>query len=223
MSPVLPFAFLTFFCASTWMPSDWTETKTTVLTFDHEMLEHSSSRVKVLGSPTVAKSAGFEGMVFDGVDDGLVADCNPLCGVNSFAIEVLIAPAAGGPEEQRFLHIEDEAGRRTLLELRMVGTDAWTLDTFLHEDDSNRRALIDRTKTHSANRWTWVALRYDGTTMQHFVDGVLEAEGPVALRPFSTGRVSVGMRLNQVSWYKGLIGEVRVHRAPLPVEDLQRR
>jgi hypothetical protein len=205
------------------MPPDWTETKTTVLTLDHEMLEHASSRVTVLGSPAMATSAGCEAMVFDGVDDGFVADCNPLCGVNAFAIEMLIAPATGGPEEQRILHIEDEAGRRVLLELRMVGTEAWTLDTFLREDDANRRTLIDRTKTHPTSRWHWVALRYDGTTMQHFVDGVLEAEGVVAMKPLSAGRVSLGVRLNQVYWYKGMIREVRVHRTLLAPEDLQRR
>ncbi|MBE2215795.1 MAG: LamG domain-containing protein [Opitutaceae bacterium] len=204
------------------MPPDWCNTTTAVLVLDRAVLADRPDRVSLLGAPGVASLAGHEGLAFDGVDDGLVASCNPLTGVQAFAIEMLIAPASGGPEEQRFLHIQDDAGRRLLLELRMVGPDAWTLDTFLREDDANRRTLIDRTKTHPTDRWHWVALRYDGRMMQHYVDGVLESEGPVALQPFTTGRISLGARLNQVSWYKGLIREVRIHRTLLPAEALQR-
>ncbi len=223
MSPILPFAVLTILCASPWMPPDWSQTTTAVVPVDRSLLENPPARLAVLGAPAVASAAGLEGLRFDGVDDGLIAECNPLCGAGAFAVELLIAPAAGGPEEQRFLHMEDEAGRRMLLELRMVGTDAWALDSYLHEDGDNRRMLLDTAKSHPAGRWTWVALRYDGTTMRHYVNGVLEGEGPVAVQPFVAGRMSLGVRLNQVSWYKGLIREVRVHRIDLAPEDLQRR
>lgn len=223
MSPVYPFALLTIFCSSPWMPPDWSNTTCMVVKLDHALLQNQSPRVSVLGSPALTSDSGGEALSFDGVDDGLLADCNPLCGAKAFAVEMLIAPAAGGPAEQRFIHFEDDAGRRMLIELRMVGSDQWTLDTFLREDDANRRTLIDTTKTHPAGRWHWVALRYDGTTMQHFVDGVLEAEGPVAMQPFSTGHASVGVRLNHAYWYKGLIREIRIHRTLPLAEDLQRR
>jgi hypothetical protein len=105
----------------------------------------------------------------------------------------------------------------------MVTPDTWALDTVLSEDDANRLTLLDKTKTHTAGQWHWVALRYDGTTMSHFVDGVAEGEGAVAMKPMVVGQTSLGVRLNRVSWYKGLIREVRFLRAALPADKLQHR
>jgi len=219
----MPFALLTFLSASPWMCSDWTSSTTAVLTFDRAAMLALPQRVSIQGAPEIKSLDGLEGLAFDGSSDALVAECNPVCGAEGFAVEMLIAPAIGGPEEQRFMHIEDEAGRRLLLELRMVGPDQWTLDTFLFDGGENRRTLIDRTKVHPAGRWHWVALRYDGTTMSHFVDGVRECEATIAVPVFGEGRVSIGARLNRVSWFQGLIREVRIHRLALDPAELQRR
>lgn len=222
MSPVLPFAVLTFLCSSPWMPPDWCNTTTAVLTLDQRILEKQPERVRLLGAPRATTVDGREGLAFNGATDAVLAECNPLTGTSAFAIEMLIAPAAGGPKEQRYLHIEDESGRRVLLELRMVDADSWTLDTFIRASDAQRRTLIDTSKVHPTDRWHWVALRYDGTTMQHFVNGELEASGPVNFQDFGEGRMSVGVRLNEVSWYQGAIRELRVHRTLPAIESLQR-
>ncbi len=125
------------------------------------------------------------------------------------------------PAEQRYFHVEDTAGRRGLLELRMVGAAAWCLDTFLKNGDA-KLTLIDRAKTHPAGRWTWVALRYDGVTASAWVDGVPQGEGTVAFPAMRDGRTSLGVRMDRRSWYRGAIREVRVSREALPAERLQR-
>lgn len=173
----------------------------------------------VLGAPQV--TAGEPGIHFNGRGDGLILPVNPLAGATEFTIEALIQPAADGEPAQRFLHIEDEHGNRTLMEIRLLADGRWCLDTFLLCGD-NRLALIDHSRLHPAGRWHWVALRCDGRRMDHFVDGVKEGEGTVVFTPFVGGRMSLGVRLNQAFWFGGAIREVRFYQVALAEDRLQR-
>ena len=147
-------------------------------------------------------------------------ETNPLEGLRTFTLEAEFEPAAGGPEEQRFLHIEEhETGNRALIETRLLPDGHWSLDTFLNSGQSSR-TLIDRTKTHAAGQWHVAALVYDGVEMRHYVDGVLEASGPVSFAPLGPGRTALGVRLNQVSWFQGRLRLVRVTPEALPVNRL---
>ena len=174
--------------------------------------------VEAVGAPHVAEGA----LVFDGVKDGVFLPVNPLAGLREFTVEVLFWPAEGGPAEQRFWHAQDAAGSRALLETRLDGKGGWWLDTFLFQSGKEGRPLIDPRRVHPTNAWHWVALRFDGKTMAHFVDGVKELEGAVEFAPMGEGKISLGVRQNKVYWFKGAIREVRVTPAALPAEKLQR-
>lgn len=177
---------------------------------------------EVLGAPRVAANTKDPAVWFNGVSDGLLVPANPLAGLTQFTVEVLFWPAADGPAEQRFLHVQDGSGTRALMETRVNG-GTWALDTFLYHPASGAKlALLDMTKRHLANRWTWVALVYDGRRMAHYIDGVKELEGEVIIPPMVAGQVSLGVRQNQVYWFKGGIREVRWHATALKAEELQR-
>ena len=180
-----------------------------------------SNQVTVSGAPTLVDERGSRSMCFNGEPDAALLDVNPIAGWNKFTIEVLIRPRGAGSAEQRFLHIEDARAARVLLELRMVTPQAWALDTFLFDSPHSRLTLLDRAKLHPADEWHWVALTYDGTTMSHYVDGTRELEGPVAFRAMESGRMSLGVRLNKVSWYQGCIREVRFTPRALTAPQLQ--
>jgi len=171
----------------------------------------------VLGNPV----GGAAGIVFDGAHDGILVPTNPIAGWTAFTVEILFSPADGGGAEQRFHHLEDANGSRALIELRLDPSGQWWLDTFLRHDDS-QLTLIDSQKRHATGKWFWAALRYDGTTMTHFVDAEKECEGPVKFRSMADGRVSIGVRQNKVFWFKGAIREVRFTPAALPIDRLQR-
>lgn len=181
-----------------------------------------SHPVTLSGSPAIVKDENGGSMCFAGEPDAALLDVNPIAGLGTFTIEALIRPASGGAVEQRFLHIEDERQARVLLELRMVSPGTWALDTFLFDSPESRLTLLDRTKVHSTAEWHWVALTYDGTTMTHYVDGVRELEGTIAFRAMAPGKMSLGVRLNKVSWYQGCIGEVRFTPRALPASGLQK-
>jgi hypothetical protein len=176
---------------------------------------------RVLGAPRVVESLHGKAVSFDGIDDGLIVPANPLAGLGAFTIEVLFLPEADGPAEQRFLHVEDEAGARALIETRLTADGKWALDTFLM-NGTNRLPLLDRGLLHPTGVWTWAALRYDGRTMTSFVNGKKELEGAITFRPMQTGgRTSLGVRLNEVYWFKGAIREVRFHPSALAAEEIR--
>lgn len=173
---------------------------------------------EVVGAP----KAGDGGVRFDGARDGLFVPVNPLQGLKAFTIEVLFSPAEGGPAEQRFWHAQDAGLARALLEIRLNGQGGWWLDTFLMQPGRPGKTLIDPKRIHPTNTWHWVALRYDGRTMAHFVNGVKELEGEVEFAPMGAGRLSLGVRQNLVHWFKGAIREMRVTPTALAEGELQR-
>jgi hypothetical protein len=166
--------------------------------------------VTVAGSPRLVDTPAGPAVEFNGATDGLFLDVNPLQGLKRFTLEVMLAPAAGGPEEQRFLHIQQsDADNRALLELRMAPDKTWCLDAFLRFGPPGL-TLIDRALRHPSESWHTVVLVYDGRTMAQFVDGKKELEGVVEFGPMGSGRTSIGVRQNRVSWFKGRIRLVRV-------------
>lgn len=175
------------------------------------------------GAPKIETDrAGGPAVIFDGKRDGLFFPVNPLAGWSRFTIEILFSPAGDGPVEQRFLHAQDEVGRRALIETRLNRSGGWWLDTFLRSGSLPGFTAIDPKKVHATDRWYWAAMSYDGKVMTSFVNGEKQVEGEVRFDPMGPGQISLGVRLNRVSWFKGAIREVRFHPAALTPSALQR-
>lgn len=164
---------------------------------------------EVWGSPKARTVDGHEALCFDGAADGLLIATNPIAGWAQYTVEVLLKPDGDGPEEQRFLHIQDEQQRRLLIETRVTREKSWALDTFLHASQDQRLTLLDRSLLQPTDRWYRAALVYDGKAMSQYVDGVKLLEGPVLMPPMSRGQISLGVRQNRIHWFKGCIAEVR--------------
>lgn len=187
-----------------------------------ELRTVGGERTEVWGAPEVVAGPEAKSVLrFNGTDAGLLVPQVPLAGWRTFTVEVLLKPAVGGEVEQRYLHFEDAAGQRGLLELRMNSPEAWSLDSFLRTE-AMKQTLHDPARTHPAGRWTWVAMTYDGTRLASYVDGVKELEGPVTFGPLAEGKTSIGVRQTKKSWFKGEIAEVRFHPRALPAAELQR-
>jgi hypothetical protein len=71
--------------------------------------------------------------------------------------------------------------------------------------------LIDSTKLHPVNKWYWAALVYDGKKMRSYINGQKELEGELDFPAMTKGKISLGVRLNKVNWFKGQIREIRFH------------
>lgn len=179
-------------------------------------------RTTVWGAPRITDTDRGRAVCFDGKRDGLLVGANPIEGLAAFTVEVLFRPDPGGEAAARFLHIsEDRSEDRAMIETRTTPEGTWYLDTFLH-GGSEKLALARTDARHAAGIWYWAALSYADRRMRHYVNGVLEASGPVAFDPLARGQTSIGVRLNQVSWFKGCVRELRISPAALPAERLHR-
>ena len=175
--------------------------------------------VTVLGNPEVISTPGGKAVWFDGVDDGLFLDVNPLAGAEDFTYEVVFRPESDAPEAQRFFHLQENGSdNRYLFETRLTGGD-WYFDAFIASADTSH-ALIDPAFTHPLDTWHSVAMTYDGVTMRNYVNGVEELSATMDFAPLGPGRTSIGVRINEVYWFKGAIRTARFTRSVLPPDKL---
>lgn len=175
--------------------------------------EIGGNRVTVLGDPVVLEGEGGEFVEFDGRDDGLLIDANPIDGMKEFAVAVDFIPYPGFPEnrEQRFLHIQDpeNENRRILIELRLNDQGEWYGDWFIKSENESL-TLIDSTMTHPVNEWATIQMSYRDGVMKGYVNGKEEVSGEIRYLPIGeNARTSVGTRMDQRSWFRGGIREVR--------------
>lgn len=164
---------------------------------------------QILGNPKIIETEIGTAIEFDGVDDGIVVNHNPMAGVSAFTVEIIFKPYSDGNVEQRFLHFQQDNDNRILIELRNNNNSNWSLDTFIKSGASNK-TLLDYNFTHNLNSWHHAALTYQNGIMTHYVNGNKELEGNVTYQNVSSGQTSLGMRLNQVSWFKGAIRAVKI-------------
>ena len=120
----------------------------------------------VIGKPRAVVEDGRKAVRFDGAGDGLIFDTNPLANWKTFTIEVLFKPDGDGPPAQRFVHFEDVAENRALIETRVTPEKQWYLDTFLYVRAKDEGVtLANKCLLHPCDRWFWAALVYDGKAM----------------------------------------------------------
>jgi hypothetical protein len=176
--------------------------------------------VTVEGAPKVVETEKGKAVVFNGASDGLVVTANPIEGLKAFTIEALFRPDGDGAQEQRFFHVNEDAGeRRVLLETRVPRKGEWYADTYIHQGKKGT-ALADAGKSHSTDAWHTLALVFDGKRMLQYVDGVQELSGSVVYGGMGKGKTSIGMRINKVHWFKGAIREIRITPRALPASEL---
>jgi hypothetical protein len=174
----------------------------------------------VLGNPTFTEGKGSaQAITFDGVDDGLLVDHNPIAGAEEFTIEVVFKPRAAWPAnvEQRFLHLEDPATgqRRILLELRLNNRNQWYADFFMRTEQA-ALTLINSTKTHPVDQWATMTLTYKDKQLKGYVNGKLELSGEMEYLPIPpSAKTSIGTRMDKRSWFNGEIRSVRFWKVAL--------
>ena len=178
-------------------------------------------RLSRTGNPRLVDSPYGKAMVFDGKGDAFFLATNPLLGLHSFTVEVIVRPDARGPKEQRFLHIGEPHGDRMLIETRLTGDGQWYLDTYLQSGQSNK-TLKDENLLYPVGKWYHVALVVDDGKMVNYVNGKVELEGDLDFGPIDTGETSIGVRLNRVSWFKGAVYTVLITPRALKPDEFTR-
>ena len=173
----------------------------------------------VIGTPRRIITERGRVLSFNGLGDGLFMPTHPLQGAKQFTVEILFRPSVGGEREQRFFHMqEDGSENRVMFETRLVGNDHWFLDTFVKSGEQET-TLYAENFPHELGPWHHVALVVDGKQMRHYVNGKFEMSAPHEFAPLGPGKTSVGMRINEVYWYRGDIRSARFTRQVLSVDE----
>jgi hypothetical protein len=182
--------------------------------------------VQAEGSPQLIKVPDGKAVLFDGQDDVLFINDHPLAGAATFTTELVFRPD-GGEFEQRLLHMESDetppaapgkGSTRMLIEIRVVETH-WYLDAFMI-GNGYRVTMMAQDKLFPVGRWHHAAATYDGQYFRSYVNGELQMETATPFTPQTSGRTSVGARMNRVTHFKGAIHEARFTHEALPANVL---
>jgi hypothetical protein len=175
----------------------------------------------ITGFPHLIDTPDGKAVEFDGVQDGLQVLSHPLSGAEAFTLEVIFCPYADGLKEQRFFHLQENGtDNRLLVETRLTGDGQWYLDTFMSSADGNQ-TLRDEKYLHPVGEWFNGTLVFDGAEARQYVNGELEFSAEIPeFTPHKDGRTSIGVRMNQVHWFKGAIRKARFTRSALAPEEL---
>jgi hypothetical protein len=177
----------------------------------------SDSSVRRIGNPKIIEYKKGKALEFNGLNDGIFLDKLPISGMNEFTIEAIFRPDNGGNFEQRFFHSGEIRGDRVLLEIRSTATD-WYFDAFV-QSGAQKMTLIEPTLLHPLNQWVHVAYVVNRGKLSTYVNGQKELEGAITFKPVQTGKTSIGVRLNEQSWFKGAISKIRISPKALNTKD----
>ena len=169
-----------------------------------QLLSLAQREGEIIGEPRLTE----DGIRFSG-RDGIILRENPLPILPALFIELDFQPASGGGEEQRFLHFGQSDGPRFLFETRSY-EGKWCLDTFYCGPNEAQLVLLDREKLHPEDRWYTIRAELYPNRILSFIDGRLDGEGALDRRPFEGGGASLGVRQNRISFFNGIIGEIRI-------------
>lgn len=180
-------------------------------------------KTEVFGNPRVIETPDGRAVQFNGVDDALIIPQHPLAGASTYTWEVIFRPD-GGAFAQRFFHLQEvdpatgeDTGNRMLFEVRVVNKK-WCLDSFASSGE-NKRTLLNCKLLHPLGKWYAVTAVYDGKELRNYVDGQLQGEGSLELKPQLPGHSSVGMRINHVFFFKGAVLMARMTPRALPPSE----
>jgi len=180
--------------------------------------------VAMFGTPEVEEFPEGKAVLFNGINDGLIVQGCPINRSSEFTIEIIFKPNSSFPNniEQRFVHIQkpNYESRRMLIELRLNENNGWFVDTHIRAD-SMRLTSLAKDYPHPVGRWYHIAFVYKNGIATHYVNGIKEMSGSIDYIPVDSAYISLGMRMDKRSFFKGAIRSVRLtRRALLPSEFL---
>ena len=190
--------------------------KNSVLWRMTDVIAHDSL-VRISGNPKIIEGLHEKALKFNGVNDGIFLHEMPLTNLTEFTIEVLFYPESGGNFEQRFFHTGEIRGDRVLFEIRTTTTD-WYFDAYIKSGDQ-QKTMIDSKLLHPLNQWYHAAVVVDHGKLSTYINGKKELEGAITFSPMQTGKTSIGVRLNEQSWFKGAIFQIRISPEALIPKD----
>jgi len=179
--------------------------------------------------PTIIETSQGKAAYFNGINDGIFLNCNPLGSAKNFTLEIVFRPDSNyltsDKNQPRLIHISDivnSNNRRVTLETRLLPNQQWILDTYIKASTTMFLTQIDSTQIHTSGEWHHAAIVYNEGIMKQYVDGAEQMSGSVTYLPIdsASGRISIGVRQDPRYWFKGAIRMIKVSKRALAQKDL---
>ncbi len=182
--------------------------------------------IELFGDPQIVNTEHGKAMKFDGVNDMLLVDFNPLGGVVEFTVEVVFKPASAYEisNAPRFIHFQDLSdnpadtlNKRVLMELQLNQRNEWWFDGYMFTDKEGL-TLANKTLAHPVDKWAHAAITYEDNTFRTFINGVEETNGKVIFNEKlmnTEGKTSIGARMDKRNYYCGLIKTLKITQKAL--------
>ncbi len=182
--------------------------------------------VLVKGNPEVVRSEIGPAVRFDGDGDMLIVNANPIGESKEFTVEIIFKPDTfvSANRDPRFVHIQDPddpQNKRVMMELRINEQDQCYFDGYLLTDLENL-TLVDETLVHPTGQWLHAAITYENGVFKTFMDGIEELSGRINYGQIilgNAGLTSIGARMDERNWYRGLIKSLKITHAALTPEE----
>lgn len=177
----------------------------------------------VVGPTLIADRNGFESSAydFDGSNDYIGIGNNIFNGLTQFSVSAWInpdsIPSNGSPNGHGLSegYIIHKAGAAD----DIFGLTVTTGGTAFYIDTGVDRTLIG--SAPSLNEWTHIVAVYDGSSMQIYMNGQLDAsQGASGTLIGNTNTVEIGARTNQNLYFNGRIDDVIVYTQSLTTEQV---
>lgn len=172
----------------------------------------SNTDVASEGNPEIIDINKDKAVYFDGEEDRIVVNSNPLIGLDEFTFEVVFRIDKGGIYEQKFIHMQANPDIRILFEIEFVNDSMWYMENYIQSGsgETENIHLMDMEKVHPAGRWYHAAVVYKNQEFKQYINYKLENKASMEWISPEDGTVSVGARMNQVNYMTGAVREVRV-------------
>ncbi len=174
-----------------------------------DLLLSEADSIYIEGTPALVVDNEVRAVRFNGINDGIFINSNPLSGVQSFKLSVLFNPDSSGNYEQRFLHFGEPRGDRILLEIRLI-KNQWALDVYL-KSGAYSVTLLDTTNLFPTNKWYKIDLHVDSTMVKAFINKNIVYSSNFPYVPMNSGKTSIGVRLNKQYWFCGSIASLKIY------------
>lgn len=167
------------------------------------------------GNPEIITINKDSAYLFDGTEDRVVIDNNPLIGLDEFTFEVVFRVDRGGVAEQKFIHMQGNPDVRILFELEFLNDSMWYMDNYIKSGNGADMNFIDPTQLYPANRWYHAALVYKNNEFKRYINYKTVNTTTLTWVPPTDGSISVGARMNKVNYMTGSVREIRFADAAL--------
>jgi hypothetical protein len=156
---------------------------------------------------TVAPRAS--GLNFDGLDDVITTDFNPLINSDALSVEAWIYPTVSSTSNQNLVSNADVYNTAGFVFPKT--NDKWSSFSFGLSVDNTWKELTANFPTSALNKWNHVAATYDGYFMRIYLNGILVGTQEITgTYTKSTKSLIIGNNAERSEYFKGTADEIRV-------------